>query len=147
MRFGLEVERDRCLVEMNGAFIASRPIRVSLAIAKRNPAPGMNLGLGGDERRQLPATIPGGSSQFPSSASQPGDIDNTTLFIGGLSTGVTEEQLRGTFSHYGDIIYTKIPMGKGCGFVQVGVSPCALWQHLDLLELDPGFQVCYKDLL
>ncbi|MEW5299784.1 MAG: hypothetical protein WDW38_010879 [Sanguina aurantia] len=116
VRFGSEVERDRCLVEMNGAFIASRPIRVSLAIAKRNPAVGMNVGPGGEERRQLPATIPGGTSQFPSS--QPGDADNTTLFIGGLSTGVTEEQLRGTFSHYGDIIYTKIPMGKGCGFVQ-----------------------------
>lgn len=50
----------------------------------------------------------------------PSDFDptNTTLFIGGLSSGVSEEDLRTVFSQYGDIIYTKIPPGKGCGFVQ-----------------------------
>jgi hypothetical protein len=46
------------------------------------------------------------------------DPTNTTLFIGGLSNGVTEEQLRAAFSRFGDIIYVKIPAGKGCGFVQ-----------------------------
>ena len=50
----------------------------------------------------------------------PSDFDptNTTLFIGGLSAGVSEEDLRTIFGRYGDIIYTKIPPGKGCGFVQ-----------------------------
>ncbi len=47
------------------------------------------------------------------------DPTNTTLFIGGLTDpSVTEDLLRAIFSPYGPIIYTKIPAGKGCGFVQ-----------------------------
>lgn len=37
VRFGDEKERDRSLAQMQGHFIASRPIRVSLATAKRAP--------------------------------------------------------------------------------------------------------------
>ena len=37
VRFGNEGERDRSLNEMMGHYIASRPIRVSLATAKKNP--------------------------------------------------------------------------------------------------------------
>ncbi|CAO3685162.1 unnamed protein product [Rhizopus stolonifer] len=43
---------------------------------------------------------------------------NTTVFIGGLSTPVTEDQLRQYFTPFGDIVYVRIPQGKGCGFVQ-----------------------------
>ena len=46
------------------------------------------------------------------------DQNNTTLFIGALSSSVTEEDLRSFFGRFGDIVYTKIPAGKGCGFVQ-----------------------------
>ena len=46
------------------------------------------------------------------------DTNNTTLFIGALSSSVTEEDLRSFFGRFGDIVYTKIPAGKGCGFVQ-----------------------------
>ena len=31
---------------------------------------------------------------------------------------MSEEDLRNIFGRFGDIIYTKIPPGKGCGFVQ-----------------------------
>ena len=31
---------------------------------------------------------------------------------------VTEQQLRAIFQPYGEIVYVKIPSGKGCGFVQ-----------------------------
>lgn len=37
---------------------------------------------------------------------------------GGLSASVLEDQLRSIFGRYGEIVYTKIPPGKGCGFVQ-----------------------------
>ena len=81
-----------------------------------------------------------------SSQPHPSDYDpnNTTLFIGGLSSGVrtlhllaqqmlgdrtrnrhgaccagvSEDDLRMLFGRFGDIVYTKIPPGKGCGFVQ-----------------------------
>ncbi|KAL6757246.1 hypothetical protein V8C86DRAFT_2629371 [Haematococcus lacustris] len=46
------------------------------------------------------------------------DSTNTTLFIGGLSPSVTEAELHAAFLRFGEIVYTKIPLGKGCGFVQ-----------------------------
>lgn len=93
VRFANEVERDRAL-DMQGFHISNRPIRVSLATARRNPGPG--------------------------GAAHPAEMDpsNTTLFIGGLSSTVSEDQLRAVFSQFGDVVYTKIPQGKGCGFVQ-----------------------------
>ena len=36
VRFGNEAERDRSLTEMSGHIINSRPIRVSVATAKKN---------------------------------------------------------------------------------------------------------------
>lgn len=94
VRFAAEGERDKSL-EMQGYTLCNRPIRVSLATARRSPSAGM------------PGT-------------HPAELDptNTTLFIGGLSAGVTEEQLRAIFIRYGEVVYTKIPQGKGCGFVQ-----------------------------
>lgn len=46
------------------------------------------------------------------------DPNNTTVFVGGLSSSVTEDDLRHYFAGFGDITYVKIPSGKGCGFVQ-----------------------------
>jgi len=46
------------------------------------------------------------------------DPNNTTVFVGGIDAGVTEEVLREFFSGYGEIVYVKIPPGRGCGFVQ-----------------------------
>lgn len=46
------------------------------------------------------------------------DPNNTTVFVGGLSPQVSEDELRRYFSTFGDIIYVRIPAGKGCGFVQ-----------------------------
>jgi hypothetical protein len=113
VRFSDEAERDRALTDMNGFMLASRPIRVSLATARRAPT-STATGL-------LPPTITGGYTPSASlSGVHPSELDptNTTLFIGGLSGGVTEEQLRSIFGRYGDIVYAKIPQGKGCGFVQ-----------------------------
>ena len=100
VRFGSEQERDMALGQMNGIHINNRPIRVSLATAKKNPG----------QATVAPVAQPPHPSDF--------DPTNTTLFIGGLSGGVTEEQLRAVFAAYGDIVYVKVPPGKGCGFVQ-----------------------------
>ncbi|KAF6261797.1 hypothetical protein COO60DRAFT_723062 [Scenedesmus sp. NREL 46B-D3] len=101
VRFANEAERDKSL-EMQGYQLSNRPIRVSLATARRSPSAGM------------PGT-------------HPAELDptNTTLFIGGLSAGVSEEELRAIFVRYGDVVYTKIPQGKGCGFVQFVTRPDA----------------------
>ncbi|CAN1307343.1 Polyadenylate-binding protein RBP47C [Linum perenne] len=40
------------------------------------------------------------------------------IFVGGIDSDVTEEDLRQPFSQYGEVVSVKIPVGKGCGFVQ-----------------------------
>lgn len=40
------------------------------------------------------------------------------MFVGGLDPNVSEDDLRQTFSQYGEIASVKIPVGKQCGFVQ-----------------------------
>ena len=40
------------------------------------------------------------------------------MFVGGLDANVTDQDLRQVFGQYGELISVKIPVGKGCGFVQ-----------------------------
>lgn len=40
------------------------------------------------------------------------------IFVGGLDPSVGDEELKGVFGQYGELVYVKIPVGKGCGFVQ-----------------------------
>lgn len=59
-----------------------------------------------------------GSSGVSPFHNQYTDPHNTTVFVGGLSPQVSEDELRRYFSAFGEIIYVRIPAGKGCGFVQ-----------------------------
>ncbi|KAI0125449.1 hypothetical protein BJ170DRAFT_596704 [Xylariales sp. AK1849] len=60
----------------------------------------------------------GGPGFSPMGMNQFTDPNNTTVFVGGLSGYVTEDELRSFFQGFGEITYVKIPPGKGCGFVQ-----------------------------
>ena len=40
------------------------------------------------------------------------------IFVSGLDLNATDEELRKVFGSFGEIVYVKIPVGKGCGFVQ-----------------------------
>lgn len=40
------------------------------------------------------------------------------IFIGNLDANVTEDELKQICVQFGELIYVKIPIGKGCGFVQ-----------------------------
>lgn len=79
VRFGNEGERDRALSEMAGHIISNRPVRVSIATAKKS-APAVHGGGGGG----------GGGAPGVAVTSLLGDMDpsNTTLFIGGLNAAV-----------------------------------------------------------
>ncbi|CCD23843.1 Nam8p NDAI_0C01820 [Naumovozyma dairenensis CBS 421] len=85
-----------------------------------SPSSPANIGRGNTSNYRLTSL----SSQFifPVQQQPPlnhfTDPNNTTVFVGGLSSMVTEEQLRHCFQPFGTIIYVKIPIGKGCGFVQ-----------------------------
>eukprot|EP00798_Chlamydomonas_sp_ICE-L_P009663 gene9663-8486_t len=108
VHFSKETDRDRAIAEMHGVLLSSRVIRVSQATGSKNKPMGKGA-YNGSTR-----TSDGASS---ANAAHPADYDptNTTLFVGGLSSCVTETQLRDIFAKFGEIIYTK---GKGCGFVQ-----------------------------
>ncbi|KAF8096663.1 hypothetical protein N665_0304s0028 [Sinapis alba] len=111
VRFGDENERSRALTEMNGAFCSSRQMRVGIATPKRAAAYGQQNG-------SQALTLAGGHGGNGSMSD--GDSNNSTIFVGGLDADVTEEDLMQPFSQFGEVVSVKIPVGKGCGFVQFG---------------------------
>lgn len=192
VRFTDELERQRALVEMHGAWFGGRPLRVALATPRnvggklRYPnIPSPNF-YNPDQGRQMfipPNAMPMGGSPFgffgnpqmpppphrphqapplqsypnhmppmdmpstkeyiedrdpnASSNGQPNveqlrspnlqgvqhgqpftDPNNTTVFVGGLSSEVTEQTLFTLFKPFGIIQQVKIPPGKNCGFIK-----------------------------
>ncbi|KAL9086419.1 MAG: hypothetical protein Q9159_004196 [Coniocarpon cinnabarinum] len=128
VRFSDESDQQRALTEMQGVYCGNRPMRISTATPKSKgggggggggPGGPMNMpnqGLGMYSVGAPPMNYP------PYGAPQPmnqfTDPNNTTVFVGGLSGYVTEDELRSFFQGFGEITYVKIPPGKGCGFVQ-----------------------------
>ncbi|KAJ8762397.1 hypothetical protein K2173_007557 [Erythroxylum novogranatense] len=105
VRFGDENERTQAMSEMNGMYCSSRPMRIGAATPRKSSAYQQAGGYASN----------GASTQgFQSD----GDSTNTTIFVGGLDPNVTDEDLKQPFSQYGEIVSVKIPVGKGCGFVQ-----------------------------
>ncbi|GER28975.1 DNA-binding protein-like [Striga asiatica] len=100
VRFGDDNEKLRALTEMNGVQCSSRPMRISIATPKK------------------PLLLQQQQQQYGSHGQQENDLSNTTIFVGGLDSDVTDEELRGSFIAFGEVISVKIPAGKGCGFVQ-----------------------------
>lgn len=105
VRFGDDTERTQAMTEMNGVYCSSRPMRIGAATPRKSSGYQQQGGYGSN----------GASSQgFQSD----GDSSNATIFVGGLDPNVTDEDLKQPFSQYGEIVSVKIPVSKGCGFVQ-----------------------------
>ncbi|KAH6619412.1 hypothetical protein B0J18DRAFT_411709 [Chaetomium sp. MPI-SDFR-AT-0129] len=133
VRFSDESDQQRALVEMQGVYCGNRPMRISTATPKTRSH---QYGGGGHSQggNQLVAPVAGhpapmwgappfyGQGAATFNPMQPmnqfTDPNNTTVFVGGLSGYVTEDELRSFFQGFGEITYVKIPPGKGCGFVQ-----------------------------
>ncbi|KAL6963968.1 Polyadenylate-binding protein rbp47 [Sarracenia purpurea var. burkii] len=112
VRFGDDNERSRAINEMNGQYCSSRPMRISVATPKKQP--------GHQQYSSQALVLTGGYASngvMPQSAQSDGSSSNTTIFVGGLDPDVTDEDLRQSFSQYGEVVSVKIPAGKGCGFV------------------------------
>jgi RNA recognition motif-containing protein len=135
VRFTDESEQQRALTEMQGVYCGNRPMRISTATPKNKTGGSQQGGPGGF--MHPPGMQAGGMpgygpppqvGYFPGGAGGGGgggmpmnqftDPNNTTVFVGGLSGYVTEDELRSFFQGFGEITYVKIPPGKGCGFVQ-----------------------------
>eukprot|EP00249_Psilotum_nudum_P012243 c23670_g1_i4 orf=1-1020(-) len=123
VRFGDESERSRAMTEMNGAYCSSRPMRISTATPKKS------LGISQQYSQKVePAMSSYQAPSYGAAASQYGndnELNNTTIFVGGLDPNVSDEDLRHVFGQFGDLVYVKIPPGKGCGFVQFTHRSCA----------------------
>ncbi|XP_057540392.1 polyadenylate-binding protein RBP45 [Amaranthus tricolor] len=101
VKFADESEQQRAMTEMNGAVLSTRPMRIGPAANKKSA----------DVQQKV---------SYQNAQGNPGENDpnNTTIFVGGLDPNVSDDQLRLLFSSYGELVHVKIPVGKGCGFVQ-----------------------------
>ncbi|KAL5429374.1 hypothetical protein PMIN04_000178 [Paraphaeosphaeria minitans] len=134
VRFTDEADQQKALTEMQGVYCGNRPMRISTATPKnKSGGPGGPGGPGmggmppggggplGMYSMGAPPQMGGGGGGYygtPQPMNQFTDPNNTTVFVGGLSGYVTEDELRSFFQGFGEITYVKIPPGKGCGFVQ-----------------------------
>ena len=125
VRFSDEGDQQRALSEMQGVYCGNRPMRISTATPKNKTGAGgpgsMGLPPGGGPGGPVGMYMgnpPVGYYGAPQPMNQFTDPNNTTVFVGGLSGYVTEDELRSFFHGFGEITYVKIPPGKGCGFVQ-----------------------------
>ncbi|KAJ0604163.1 putative RNA recognition motif domain, nucleotide-binding alpha-beta plait domain superfamily [Helianthus annuus] len=105
VRFGDDGERTQAMTEMNGTYCSTRPMRIGAATPRKSSGYQQQYGSQG-------GYISNGGSHSD------GDSNNTTIFVGGLDPTVSDEDLKQPFSQYGEIVSVKIPIGKGCGFVQ-----------------------------
>lgn len=114
VRFGDEAERSRAMTEMNGCYCSNRPMRTGVATPKKSH------GYQQQYSSQAVVLANGHSSNGANTqGSQPeGDSNNTTIFVGGLDSDVRDDDLRQPFLQFGEVVSVKIPVGKGCGFVQ-----------------------------
>ncbi|XP_073139420.1 polyadenylate-binding protein RBP47-like [Henckelia pumila] len=108
VRFGDDNERSQAMIEMNGAYCSSRPMRIGAATPRK--ASGYQQQYSSQGGHSNGVSAPGSQSN--------GDSENTTIFVGGLDPNASDDDLRRPFSQYGEIVSVKIPVGKGCGFVQ-----------------------------
>ncbi|CAH8261022.1 unnamed protein product [Arabidopsis lyrata] len=114
VRFGDENERSRALTEMNGAYCSNRQMRVGVATPKR--------AIANQQQHSSQALIlaggHGANGSMAHGSQSDGESTNATIFVGGIDADVTDEDLRQPFSQFGEVVSVKIPVGKGCGFVQ-----------------------------
>ncbi|CAL4921010.1 unnamed protein product [Urochloa decumbens] len=120
VKFADENEKNRAMTEMNGVYCSTRPMRISAAIPKKSGGSQLQYSAA---KAIYPATayaVPQLQTVLPDS-----DPTNTTIFIGNLDPNVTEDELRQICVQFGELIYVKIPVGKGCGFVQYAARASA----------------------
>ncbi|KAF8082630.1 hypothetical protein N665_0817s0005 [Sinapis alba] len=99
VRFSDVNERKKAMKEMHGVKCSNRAMRIGPATPKETtsfPQQGMYT--------------TNGATTCPSR--------DATIFVGGLDSSVTSEDLKQPFSAYGEIVSVNIPLGKDCGFVQ-----------------------------
>ncbi|RZC90497.1 hypothetical protein C5167_029632 [Papaver somniferum] len=102
VRFADRDEQMRSPTELNGQYCLTRPM------------PAFQSFLGTRNESDPNTTV----GKF-------GDVKQHRVFVAGLDSNITEENLRQIFSQFGELSHVKIHEGKGCGTVQFDNRACA----------------------
>ncbi|CAO1940080.1 unnamed protein product [Urochloa humidicola] len=116
VRFGDANEHIQAMTEMNGAYCSTRPMRIGPAPNKKStythrPTNLCHLTLQCIKHALLYFDH---STQGTDSYHDP---TNSRLFVGCLDQSITDDDLLGAFSPYGELVSVKVLAGKACGFV------------------------------
>ncbi|CAN7065595.1 unnamed protein product [Brassica rapa subsp. trilocularis] len=99
VRFGDVNERIKAMTEMHGVKCSNRAMLIGPATPRETRS-----------FRQQGMYMKNDAISYPARGA--------TIFVGGLDSSVTSEDLKQSFSAYGEIVSVNIPLGKECGFVQ-----------------------------
>jgi len=102
------------------------------------PAWPIELGKGGLQRLKLRLVTDSGLWLMPSKFKKEKRMATNKLYVGNLSYRTTEDELRGAFAAYGDILSVRIIEGKGFGFVEMESSEAAERAKEGLNETELG---------
>lgn len=127
VNFSDPLEQNNALIEMQGVILNGRAIK--LGPGSRSQGGSSTVTSSGSSSNNNTVKIPTrhsnngilpfiGNIQTWPIMNHFTDPNNSTVFIGGLSSQVNEYELRSLFEPFGEIVYINIPMGKGCGFIQ-----------------------------
>ncbi|XP_076436961.1 cytotoxic granule associated RNA binding protein TIA1-like isoform X2 [Babylonia areolata] len=102
-------DAENAIANMNGQWLGTRPIRTNWATRKPlAPVPKENV-------KQLSY-----DEIFNQSSSS-----NSTVYCGGVSTGLTDELMRNTFKQFGNILEIRVFKEKGYAFIRFGSKDAA----------------------
>ncbi|KAK5812624.1 hypothetical protein PVK06_028060 [Gossypium arboreum] len=94
--FGDENERSKAMNEMNGVYCSSRPMRISVATPKK--------AFGYQQQYYSQGLVLAGKQALNGAAEQGlhshNDSNNATIFVGGLDSDVSDDDLRQPFSQF-----------------------------------------------
>lgn len=131
VRFSNSAEADRAVTEMNGFIFNTKPIRLSPAAgrARGSLGGGPHFYVGRQSHSIAYHRITSHGSQTnkrPRQLMSPDDPNNTTLFIGGTASHVTEDLLWREFSTFGELHAVRVPLNKtNFAFVRFKSRNCA----------------------
>lgn len=138
VRFGDETECYSAMTEMQGMMLGSRALRLSQATPKKSSSMGGGMGM----PMGMPMGGGGGGGGHSAPMPEQADPSNTTIFVGNLDSTVGEDELRGHFMPFGELVYVRVPPGKNCGFVQFVHRSCAENAMLRVHGKTIGSQPC-----
>lgn len=145
VRFGNPQEADRAVSEMHGYVFNQKPIRLSPAAGRtRHGGSHAGSGSGGMHGFYHVGASTQVTNKRPRQLMSPDDPNNTTLFIGGTSSHVTDDLLWREFSSFGELEAVRVPVNKtGFVFVRFKRRECAQRakdevSHTHFVSLNPS---------